>query len=79
MHTANLEQENCTALCKLDLFREGMNHHPHVPLLSCTQQLRLGCEILDDEMNYVQKIPMQNHMFIFELEYEATTTSLERL
>ena len=56
-----------------------MNHHPHVTFLICIPHLRLGCELLEDEMNLVQNTLIQNHVFIFELEYETTTASLGRL
>ena len=43
-----------------------MNHQPDVSLLSCTQPLRLECDLLEGFMN-------------FEMEYEAATMSWERL
>ena len=53
-----------------------MNHHPHVPLLSCTQHLRLGCGFLKDRMSFVLNNPMHNSMFILDLEHETSNTPL---
>ena len=74
LHTAHLEQHDCTALCNLDLMKEGMKHHPNGPMMGCTQHVRLGCELLEDGMNFVPNKFMQNHMFILELRHEIAKT-----
>ena len=74
IHIADLEQHNCTTLCNLELIKEGMNHNPNVPLLSCTPHLGLRCEFLEDRMNLVPNKLIQNHLFILELEHETAKT-----
>lgn len=53
-------------MCKLERFKGDLNPQPPISLLSCTQPLRLKCDLLEGVMN-------------LEMEYEAATMSLEGL
>ena len=78
-HIANLEQQDGTAPCNLDLIKEGMKHHPNGPLFGFTPHLGLGCEFLEDSMNFVPNKLMQNHMFILELGHETAKNTMEEI
>lgn len=72
-------------LCKLEWFKNQMNHHFHGPMLSCTQPLRLECDILEgfmnleDGMNLAPNKFMQNQMFIQEFMHEIAKTPWRRV
>ena len=62
-----------------------MNHYSHGPLLSCTQPLRLRCDLLErimnleDGVNFAPNKFMQNQMFIRELRHEIAKTPWRRV
>ena len=78
MHTTHLGQHHCTTLCNLGLIKGGLRHHPNGPLMGYTPHVRLGCEFLEDGMNFVPNKFMQNHMFILELGHETAKTPWRR-
>ena len=71
-YIANLEQQTITALSSLVFFKEDIQSHPSISLLSCTQLLGLECRLLEDRMNIILNNPLQNYMFSIEHDYETT-------
>ena len=76
---AEIEQQDCTALCKLEGFKGELNHQPHVSLMSYTQPLRLECELLEDGVKFAPNKSMQNQKFIRELTHEIARTPWRRV
>ena len=55
-----------------------MNHPPKMLWLSYTQHLGLECGFLKDRMKFILNKPMQNYMFILELDHDIENTPLRR-
>ena len=76
---AEVEQQYCTTLCKIEWFKKQMNHHSVGPLLSCTQSLKVECGFLEDGVNFSPNKFMHNQMFIRELTHEIAKTPWRRV